>query len=54
MGVAYTENEDILFMPLQKLNDLCQISSQTQLLVERMLCANAVVDGRDGKEDDTS
>jgi len=42
VGVAYTENEEIL-MPLQKLNDLCQISSQTQLLVERMLCANAVM-----------
>jgi len=42
VGVAYTENEEIL-MPLQKLNDLCQISSQTQLLVERMLCANAIM-----------
>jgi len=51
VGVAYTENEEIL-MPLQKLNDLCQISSQTQLLVERMLCANAIM----GKEEqvDTS
>lgn len=36
VGVAYTENEEIL-LPMQKLNDLCQISSQTQLLVERML-----------------
>ena len=44
MGVAYTENTEIL-VPLQKLNDLCQISSQTQLLVERMLSANAVGDG---------
>lgn len=42
VGVAYTENEEII-QPLQKLNDLCQISSQTQLLVERMLTANAVV-----------
>jgi len=42
VGVAYTENEEIL-MPLQKLNDLCQISSQTQLLVERMVTANAIV-----------
>jgi len=50
VGVAYTENEEIL-MPMQKLNDLCQISSQTQLLVERMLCANAIM----GKEQvDTS
>eukprot|EP00579_Thalassiosira_antarctica_P005674 CAMPEP_0201880580 /NCGR_PEP_ID=MMETSP0902-20130614/11118_1 /ASSEMBLY_ACC=CAM_ASM_000551 /TAXON_ID=420261 /ORGANISM="Thalassiosira antarctica, Strain CCMP982" /LENGTH=623 /DNA_ID=CAMNT_0048408607 /DNA_START=333 /DNA_END=2204 /DNA_ORIENTATION=- len=47
VGVAYTENEEIL-MPLQKLNDLCQISSQTQLLVERMMCANAVLATEDG------
>jgi aspartate/methionine/tyrosine aminotransferase len=39
VGVAYTENEEIL-LPMQKLNDLCQISSQTQLLVERMLSAH--------------
>jgi len=47
VGVAYTENEEILFA-LQKLNDFCQISSHTQLLVERMLTAqverNGVVD----------
>lgn len=30
VGAAYTENEEIR-LPLQKLNDLCQISSQTQL-----------------------
>jgi aspartate/methionine/tyrosine aminotransferase len=51
VGVAYTENEEIL-LPLQKLNDLCQISSQTQLLVERMILADAVVaidDGSGGK-----
>lgn len=53
VGVAYTENEEIL-LPLQKLNDLCQISSQTQLLVERMLCANAVVKTSEGAEDDMS
>jgi aspartate/methionine/tyrosine aminotransferase len=41
VGVAYTENEEIL-VPMQKLNDLCQISSQTQLLVERMLSAYVV------------
>ncbi|KAL9182094.1 hypothetical protein ACHAXT_012437 [Thalassiosira profunda] len=51
VGVAYTENEEIL-LPFQKLNDLCQISSQTQLLVERMVAANAVVD--DGVENDVS
>ena len=51
VGVAYTENEEIL-LPLQKLNDLCQISSQTQLLVERMLCANAVVLDDDDDDDD--
>eukprot|EP01082_Thalassiosira_pseudonana_P010236 g9149.t1 g9149 contig35:144349-146592(-) len=44
VGVAYTENPEILF-PMQKLNDLCQISSQTQLLVERMLSAKVVGDG---------
>ncbi|KAL3784188.1 hypothetical protein HJC23_001387 [Cyclotella cryptica] len=38
VGVAYTENDEILFA-LQKLNDFCQISSHTQLLVERMLTA---------------
>jgi aspartate/methionine/tyrosine aminotransferase len=38
VGVAYTENTEILFA-LQKLNDFCQISSHTQLLVERMLSA---------------
>ena len=43
VGVTYTENPEIL-LPLQKLNDLCQISSQTQLLVERMLCATAISD----------
>lgn len=42
VGVTYTENEEIL-LPLQKLNDMCQISSQTQLLVERMMCANAII-----------
>jgi len=50
VGVAYTENEEIL-MPMQKLNDLCQISSQTQLLVERMLSANVVAAA--GGNDDT-
>jgi len=36
VGAAYSENEAIQ-IPMQKLNDLCQISSQTQLTVERML-----------------
>jgi aspartate/methionine/tyrosine aminotransferase len=38
VGVAYSENPDIR-LPLQKLNDLCQISSTTQQLVETMLTA---------------
>jgi len=44
VGVAYTENEEILFA-LQKLNDFCQISSHTQLLVERMLAAKVKYNG---------
>lgn len=36
VGALYSENQEIR-LPLQKLNDLCSISSQTQLLVERML-----------------
>eukprot|EP00934_Nitzschia_sp_Nitz4_P005291 Nitzschia sp. Nitz4//scaffold1_size375055//77396//79050//NITZ4_000230-RA/size375055-augustus-gene-0.662-mRNA-1//1//CDS//3329540907//5281//frame0 len=36
VGASYSENMEIR-LPLQKLNDLCAISSQTQLLVERML-----------------
>ena len=44
VGAAYSENPDIR-MPMQKLNDLCQISSQTQLLVERMLNAPSEADG---------
>jgi aspartate/methionine/tyrosine aminotransferase len=36
VGASYSENPDIR-LPLQKLNDLCSVSSQTQLLVERML-----------------
>mmetsp|Transcript_29675 Transcript_29675/g.28531 ORF Transcript_29675/g.28531 Transcript_29675/m.28531 type:complete len:570 (-) Transcript_29675:194-1903(-) len=36
VGVAYSENMSIR-QPMQKVNDLCQISSQTQLTVERML-----------------
>jgi aspartate/methionine/tyrosine aminotransferase len=38
VGASYSENPEIR-LPLQKLNDLCSISSQTQLLVERMLTA---------------
>jgi len=36
VGVAYSENEEIR-VPMQKLNDLCQISSQTQVTIEEML-----------------
>lgn len=36
VGALYSENQEIR-LPLQKLNDLCCISSHTQLLVERML-----------------
>jgi aspartate/methionine/tyrosine aminotransferase len=36
VGVLYSENPDIR-LPLQKLNDLCCVSSHTQLLVERMM-----------------
>eukprot|EP00592_Proboscia_alata_P015188 CAMPEP_0194394682 /NCGR_PEP_ID=MMETSP0174-20130528/123989_1 /TAXON_ID=216777 /ORGANISM="Proboscia alata, Strain PI-D3" /LENGTH=534 /DNA_ID=CAMNT_0039190505 /DNA_START=104 /DNA_END=1709 /DNA_ORIENTATION=+ len=36
VGVSYSENEEIA-LPLSKVNDLCQISSQTQLLVEDIL-----------------
>lgn len=36
VGAAYTENPEIL-MPMQKLNDLCQISSQTQLWTANLM-----------------
>jgi len=36
VGALYSENQEIR-LPLQKLNDLCCISSHTQLLVEKML-----------------
>jgi 1-aminocyclopropane-1-carboxylate synthase len=36
IGAAYTENPEIL-LPMQKLNDLCQISSQTQLWTADLL-----------------
>jgi aspartate/methionine/tyrosine aminotransferase len=36
IGAAYTENPEII-LPMQKLNDLCQISSQTQLWTADML-----------------
>jgi aspartate/methionine/tyrosine aminotransferase len=38
VGAAYSENPFIR-TPFQKLNDLCQISSQTQVMVEAMLTA---------------
>ena len=45
VGVVYSENAEIR-MPLQKLNDMCQISSQTQVLVEGMLTAREADDER--------
>lgn len=39
VGVAYSENEEIR-LPMQKLNDLCQVSSQTQLTVENLLSSS--------------
>jgi aspartate/methionine/tyrosine aminotransferase len=36
VGLLYSENSEIR-LPLQKLNDLCCVSSHTQLLVERMM-----------------
>jgi aspartate/methionine/tyrosine aminotransferase len=36
VGLSYSENLEIR-LPLQKLNDLCCVSSHTQLFVERML-----------------
>ena len=47
VGVSYSENKDIR-MPLQKLNDMCQISSQTQAMVEGMLSAAVESDDDDG------
>jgi aspartate/methionine/tyrosine aminotransferase len=47
VGVAYTENESIR-LPMQKLNDLCQVSSQTQSTVERMLNAFTSLNEHDG------
>jgi aspartate/methionine/tyrosine aminotransferase len=39
VGVAYSENEAVR-LPLQKLNDLCQVSSHTQMIVQQMMTAN--------------
>jgi aspartate/methionine/tyrosine aminotransferase len=47
VGASYSENPEIR-LPLQKLNDLCCVSSQTQLLVERMMTTTATA-----SEDDT-
>ena len=47
VGAAYSENVAIR-LPMQKLNDLCQISSQTQLLVEKMLSAPSLSQGKEG------
>ena len=43
VGVAYSENKAIR-TPMQKLNDLCQISSQTQQTVAQMLSAKTSSD----------
>eukprot|EP00529_Nitzschia_sp_RCC80_P019185 CAMPEP_0113453714 /NCGR_PEP_ID=MMETSP0014_2-20120614/7495_1 /TAXON_ID=2857 /ORGANISM="Nitzschia sp." /LENGTH=512 /DNA_ID=CAMNT_0000345107 /DNA_START=91 /DNA_END=1629 /DNA_ORIENTATION=- /assembly_acc=CAM_ASM_000159 len=48
VGALYSENEEIR-LPLQKLNDLCCVSSQTQLLVERMMTERST-----GKNSNTS
>jgi len=36
VGLCYTQNEEILY-PLQKLNDLCQVSSITQSILVKLL-----------------
>lgn len=36
VGMCYTENEEILY-PMQKLNDLCQVSSLTQSILTKLL-----------------
>lgn len=43
VGISYSENQAIR-LPMQKLNDLCQISSQTQVVVESMLSSKTGVD----------
>jgi len=40
VGVMYSENQEIR-LPVQKLNDLCSVSSQTQILVEDLLMAKS-------------
>jgi 1-aminocyclopropane-1-carboxylate synthase len=42
VGVAYSENRDIR-LPLQKLNDMCQVSSHTQMIIQQMMTANDAV-----------
>ena len=44
VGACYSENIDIQ-VPLQKLNDLCQISSQTQVMVEKMMTEQDAASG---------
>jgi 1-aminocyclopropane-1-carboxylate synthase len=43
IGVCYTENEEIR-LPLQKLNDLCQVSSQSQIWTEHLLTRKVAID----------
>lgn len=52
VGVSYSENEEIA-LPMSKVNDLCQISSQTQVLVEDILsrpAAGVGLSNADGDE----
>ena len=51
VGALYSENQEIR-LPLQKLNDLCSISSHTQLLVEQMLTTTTTTPS--GKEEDSN
>lgn len=48
VGAVYTENEDIR-MPLQKLNDLCQISSTQQVWTEQMMRRLSDKDNKDSE-----
>jgi len=43
VGVSYSENKHIR-LPMQKLNDFCQVSSQTQMLVSEMLTDEEYLD----------
>ncbi|KAL7566484.1 hypothetical protein ACA910_000957 [Epithemia clementina (nom. ined.)] len=49
VGVAYSENQAIR-LPMQKLNDLCQISSQTQVWVESLMNKRITENGDKGPQ----